>query len=188
MDHYRTYLGGELGKLRNLGDARRFLTRAGGTSLAGLNLRDDPDWLTHAFSSQERTDTYVDGLDDAALIELTECCELRRHNGVAQKLRNWRGVESLDAPVEAIRRRPAESELRSRFARLRFELVAIANDPVVLAADAYCAHVPGDPVGFTRCLATREADGQYRILDGMHRAIQLVRNGERTVPLCVGEA
>jgi hypothetical protein len=187
MDHYRTYLRGELGKLRNLGDARCFLARAGETSVASFNLRADPDWLTHWFSSQERTDAYVDELDDAALIGLTERCEIWRHNGVAQKLRTWRRVESLDAPVEAIRLRDAESALRPRFAQLRFDLVAIANDPVVLAADAYCAHIPGDPVGFPRCLATREPEGRYRILDGMHRAIQLVRNGERTVPLCVGD-
>jgi hypothetical protein len=142
----------------------------------------------HAFSSQERTDTYVDGLGDEALIGLTERCELWRRNGVAQELRTWRTVESLDAPVEAIRLREAESDLRRRFDQLGFELVAIANDSVVLAADAYCAHIPGDPVGYSRCLATRESNGRYRILDGMHRAIQLVRNGERTVPLCVGDA
>jgi hypothetical protein len=188
MDHYRTYLRGELGKLRNLGDARCFLARDGRTSLAAFNLRADPDWLTVAFSSQERTDTFVDGLNDPSLIGLTERCELWRRNGVAQKLRTWRMVESLDAPVEAIQLREAESDLRQRFAQLGFELVAIANDPVVLAADAYCGHMPGDPVGFPRCLATREPGGRYRILDGMHRAIQLVRNGERTVPLCVGDA
>lgn len=187
MDHYRTYLRGELGKLRNLGDARCFLARAGVTSLSAFKLRADPHWLTRGFSTQERTDSYVEGLDDAALIGLTDRCELWRHNGVAQKLRTWRMVEILDAPVAAIRLREAESELRPRFAQLEFELVAIANDPVVLAADAYCAHNPGDPVGFPRCLATGEPDGRYRILDGIHRAIQLVRNGERTVPLCVGD-
>ena len=37
------------------------------------------------------------------------------------------------------------------------------------------------------CLAAEEPGrpGLYRIFDGMHRAIQLVRNGETAVRLCV---
>jgi hypothetical protein len=187
LDHYRTYLRAELGKLLNLGDGRAFLAASG--SLARFGLPGDPTGLAERFSSQHQVDEFVAGLTDDGLVPLTQMCEQWRRNGVADILARSRLSKFTNVPPEQILLRPAETELRERFQSLGWRLVAIAADPLVLASDPYRNHAPGEMVAFPTCLAepVPGAVGEYSMIDGMHRALQLVRNGEPAIPLCVVE-
>lgn len=68
-----------------------------------------------------------------------------------------------------------------------YRLNAIATDSRVLMDPAYRDHNVGEPVKFPVCLARFEPrqPGFYRVVDGRYRSIQVVRNGEREIPLCV---
>lgn len=177
MEHVRLYLRAELGKLRNLGDARCFLARS--------RCRPAPtaEAVVQMFATRRAVDEYVDSLDDAAVSVVAECCSMWRRNGVADLLRGRRLQELVEVPISAVLLRQAEPELRQAFERNLWRLDAIARDPEVLLADAYCGHAPDESVEFRTCLSDPPESGMYRLFDGMHRAIQIARNGEPTIPL-----
>lgn len=177
MDHIRLYLRTELRKLRNLGDARCFLARS--------ECRPAPtaEAVVQMFATRRSVDEYVDSLDDAALNVLADCCSVWRRNGVADLLRGRHVRALIEVPISAILLRQAEPELRKAFERNLWRLDAIARDPEVLLGDAYRGHAAGDFVEFRTCLSDPPESGTYRLIDGMHRAIQMARNGEPTIPL-----
>lgn len=184
MDHYRVYLRAELGKLRNLGDAQSFLAHMPEALLDDIGLADTPGALTTQFADQECVDAFVLGLSDPKLVELTRHCDTWRNNGVSKYLSPHQHTEFVNAPIENVLLRPAEGFLRGPFEQLGWSLSAIAGDQEVLQARPYVGEQPSQPVAFATCLA--EPRGQnYRLIDGMHRAIQLVRNGETEIRLCV---
>jgi hypothetical protein len=140
-----------------------------------------------AFGTQQLVDFYVQDLDPLSLRNLVRCCADWRRNGVARHLEDAKGwhLESVD--VGHVLLRQAEPALGNAFARNAWRLEAISCDADILSADPYSHHAPGDEVSFRICLSDEPIDGDYRLLDGMHRAIQLARNGERTFQLAVIE-
>ena len=140
-----------------------------------------------AFGSQLIVDEYVFGLCDAYLVALTGCCGRWRNNNIANDLSPGQTVETIDVAVGKILLRPAEPRLCSDFARLEWRLVAIAQDPYILEQPEYRDHKPGDFVDVPVCVAKPEPDepGAFRIIDGIHRSIQMARNGNKTIRLCV---
>ena len=179
MEHYRLYLRAELGKLREQGDAAAFLARSicrpAGSVVA----------LAGVFATQALVDAYVHGPGDHELVELVDCCEAWRANGVAAKLRAGRLQGVFEVPTSAILLRQAEPDLGWAFARLGWRLDAIAQDPEVLEADPYRRHAALEPVIFRTCLSDPADGGFYRLFDGMHRAIQMARNEESTISVAV---
>jgi len=179
MEHYRLYLRAELGKLRGPGDAAAFLARSICRPAGSVAA------LAEMFATQARADDYVQGLSDHELVELVDCCEAWRGNGVAAKLRGGRLRGVSEVPISAILLRQAEPELGLAFARLGWRLDAIARAPEVLETDPYRRHDPLEPVIFRTCLSDPADGGFYRLFDGMHRAIQMARNGERAISVAV---
>jgi hypothetical protein len=186
VEQYRTYLRAELGKLGCVDDGRDFLALAS-CCLQAFGLRSDPDWLASAFASQDQVDAYVARLSPQALEELTTCCDRWRNNNIANALSPRQGYDLIDVAVENILLSQAEPALGDLFRRHAYRLGAIASDPELLAAAPYSSHRPREEVRFRRCLARLEpgGTGTYRMFDGMHRAVQMVRNGEAQMPLCV---
>lgn len=185
MNQHQVYLKGELNKLRNRGDAQGFMSKSGcAEGEFGLQLSEV--WLAHRFATQALVDDFVDSLDERALVALTARCGQWRNNGVAAKLQGRR-IEFLSVAVEDILVCQAEPHLGHDFERLGWRLAAVAHDPVVLDDDAYKGKDSSERIDFTWCLARPEPGrpGTYWIFDGVHRAIQMVRNGETHVPLCV---
>jgi hypothetical protein len=186
VDQYRTYLRAELGKLRNAGDGGEFLEKSL-CQLASFDLPGDADRLSHAFADQDLVDAYVRRLDRQALVALTGCCGRWRDNGIAAKLHHGQTVTFVDVPVEAVLLNQAEGYLAAVFKANGDQLIRIARDPIVLGAKAYCDRQPGEVIAFRWCLANREPGpgDLYRVFDGMHRAIQMIRNEDKAIPLCV---
>lgn len=189
MEQYRTYLRAELGKLSDVGDCSE-LVRKAGASLADVDLPADPVALVQRFASQGLVDLFVNALDDRALMDLTACCGQWRDNGIATKLSPTQHPGLHLVPTDRIRLNPAEPSLADDFARLDWELLAIARDEAIATADPYRTWQPGTTIAFGICLADRDPAGadRYRIFDGKHRAIQMVRNGVKSVLLCVVES
>lgn len=186
MDQYRTYLKAELAKLRNIDDGRAFAGKAG-PCLRTFGLAHDTRSWTVMFATQRLVNDYVEGLGSSALVDLTVCCGQWRENRIAEHLSPRQTVEWIQASVADVLLNEAERSLWGAFARLNSELTTIAQDPEVLGTPPYCLLQPGEQVAFPWCLATPEPGrpGVYRVFDGMHRAIQLFRNGEAHIPLCV---
>lgn len=186
VEHYRTYLRAELAKLGNLGDAAAFLA-SGGWPRPHPSLPTSVDDLSRQFEKQGQVDAFVATLNHDDLVELTSCCSRWRNNSVARDLSPRQVTEFVDAPVEAILLNPAEPRLDEAFRRNAWGLVATAHDPEVLDAPEYRRYSAGEPVAFPICLAKPDptTPGAFRVIDGMHRAIQLARNGEERIPLCV---
>jgi hypothetical protein len=184
VEQYRVYLRAELGKLRSHDGAAQFLAHDPMERLANHHLSDSAEALTAKFASQELVDQYVAALQDPLLIQLTDYCGQWRGNGIENMLFRDQTHEFLTVPISTILLSPAEPVLFSVFEENAWRLTVIANDQRVLSSVPYCDHERGEPVSFGRCLARCEGT-QYQIFDGMHRAIQLVRNGEECIPLCV---
>jgi hypothetical protein len=69
---------------------------------------------------------------------------------------------------------------------MSWRLAAISHDERVPRVDAY-RDGPGHSIPARLCLAKPEAVGSdlFRIFDGVHRAVQMVRDHDAEIPLCV---
>lgn len=96
-------------------------------------------------------------------------------------------MEYVRVPTEAILLREAEQRLVPAFRRNSLWLTAVAIDPEVLSAEPHRCCTDNEEVDLRICIARREPGrpGEYRLIDGVHRAIQLYRSGEREIDLCV---
>lgn len=185
MEHYKVYLRAELGKLGNLGDAEQFLERLPHNCLEENGFSLLPQELVEQFALQDQVNAFVAELSDTAMVALTGLCDnCWRRNGVSHKLSPRQESYEIEAPINQLLLSRAEPELHDLFNRNGWRLVDIAQDHEILNSEPYRHHHPGEEVAFKTCLA-EEVGGGYKIFDGIHRAIQLVRNGASHVPLCV---
>jgi hypothetical protein len=69
---------------------------------------------------------------------------------------------------------------------MSWRLAAISHDERVPRVDAY-RDGPGHSIPARLCLAKPEAVGSdlFRIFDGVHRAVQMVRDHDAEIPPCV---
>lgn len=184
---YRVYLRGELGKLRGTGDATDFLAAVDESLLDRCELPKDVTGLSSRFHDQSLVDAFVAELTPDLAAELADRCSRDwRRNPVADKLARGRGWRFESVPVREVFVVRAERALYGLFARHGYRLWEIVQDPVLLTEHAYGDHVAGEDVAYPTLLALR-GDGHYHVFDGVHRAVQLVRNGQTTLDLCVGE-
>jgi hypothetical protein len=109
-----------------------------------------------------------------------------RRNSVADTLARGRAWRFESVPVREVLVVRAERALYELFARHGYRLREIVQDPGLLTEPAYGDHLAGEDVAYPILLALRR-DGYSHVFDGVHRAVQLVRNGETTLDLCVGE-
>lgn len=185
---YQTYLRAELAKLRNAGDAADFLARSG-CAVASLEPQVTVAALMGAFNDQALVDDFVDRLDLAGKRKIAECCQTWRRNGVASKLAAARRATLETVPIEQLLLGGAESkfEYRLLWARNGQRLVAIAADPELGMLPPYRDWLPNQAVEITRCLVEPDSfdSDAYKVIDGIHRAIQLVWNGATALDLCV---
>jgi hypothetical protein len=125
----------------------------------------------------------VSGLSDGDAVTVASVLSLCRNNGVSRDLANGARFELVTVPVEHVLLRPAEPVLRERFEANGWSLVRIACDDRVLRTKPYVDYPTGHGVEYSVLLARAEGE-KYRVIDGMHRAIQLARNGEPALELC----
>jgi hypothetical protein len=142
----------------------------------------DAAGLTVEFASQEKVNGFVDALPDCCLRELTRICSEWRKNNVLHELSSCDVWHDVDAPVELVDLRQAERQLAYLFQHNGFQLVRVTSDPRLWTNKPYCDWEPGREVALKTCLA-KCLGGRYTIFDGVHRAIQMVRNGEGTIPI-----
>jgi hypothetical protein len=188
MNQFQVYLRAELGKLRQWGDACDFLDHVPPATLRTVGLPLHARDLTSRLESQDAVDQFVKSLSGESQKKLAETCSiLWRDNDAYSKLTSSTKWSLNEVAIEAIRLQPAEPCLHPVFLELDFHLPRIATDPRILSHQAYASHKPGHPVDFATCLAKRHQH-TYRLFDGMHRAIQLVRNGKDRIPLCSSDS
>jgi hypothetical protein len=184
MRQFKVYLKAELGKLKHRGDARNFLSAGSPELLEKCGLGIELEALVTQLSSQEKVNNLVAGLSDIALRELTRHMDENcRRNGVFKKLSATDKWFESEVEVSRVLVQQAEPHLKDLWRECNYELMKVAMHPKVIATEPYCANDRSEPIAFRMCLAKRIGD-RYCIFDGVHRAIQLFRNGENTIPLC----
>lgn len=187
MIQFQVYLRAELGKLQHRGDAESFLAGVPSDLVRECGLPPDPDELTQRLPNQDAVDVFVAGLVIGSLLRLAQHCSKEwRKNDVFDKLNGASRWQEEDVPTQAIRLQQAEPCLGDLFRENDYSLLRIAADQRIMSREPYCHHRPGELVCYGTCLARREG-AAFRIFDGMHRAIQLVRNGFGAIRLCYAE-
>lgn len=185
MIQFRVYLHAELGKLRNRGDAANFIRAVPDNVLAKLSLCNEPDGLSNQFLNQDAVSLFVDQLVDEDVRVLVKFCDRNwRKNGVFTKLQEGKRWEIHDVYSGDIDIQQAEPRLCQLFRDHHYNLIAIATDTMLLQEEPYVNRTAAEPVYYPILLAVRQ-NGRHRIFDGIHRAIQLVRNGQDYLQLCV---
>jgi hypothetical protein len=173
---FHTYLRADLGHLRHPENAEQLLLECG--------LPADAAALSRQLHDQAAVDAYVLALSDENARKLARACsEDWRRNDVFEKLQAWSAWSETDVPVGMIELQQAEEALGAVFRENKYVLTRVAADARVLATRPYADHPTGDAVAFPTCLAMKQRS-TYRIFDGIHRAIQLVVNGEQAIRLC----
>jgi hypothetical protein len=161
--------------------------QAGTCHGALVRLPDSGESIAALLGSPEQVATYVKSLSDDDLVALTWCLSSWRKNPVGAQLTRSQKTESREISVRRILLNEAECDLHSAWRRLGGRLTEIAADPEVLAHPEYARRRVGDCIEYPICLAHPVSGGHglYRVVDGVHRAIQLARNGAESLTLCV---
>ncbi len=181
MDQFRVYLRAELGKLADMSQAECCLDHVRHDVLTRCDVPCRPADLVRRFASQELVDQFVQNLSEGCLRELTRTCDMDwRKNNVFVKLSSSDHWEEMDISVDKIVLQQAEPKLGHLFHRNRYELVRVANDAELWRHEPYRSWDLRRPVAFATCLGVLSG-GRYRLFDGIHRAILLVRQGSRTI-------
>jgi hypothetical protein len=181
MIQFQVYLRGELGKLSDRSQADWFLRSVSNEVLKECGLPIVVPELIEALGSQTKVDTFVLSRSADQLTSLTKTCDHDwRHNYVYAKLAKARTWHEADISIESIDVQQAESSLAFLFKRNDFQLSRLVVDPELEQHDPYKASGVGRFVEFRICTALL-IHGRYRLFDGIHRAIQMARNGEHTL-------
>jgi hypothetical protein len=186
VNQFRVFLRAELGKLHDVQEASNFISAVRPPGLLkDLCLSADPAVLTRQLNSQAAVDELVARLSPQLVKTLSKRCgdDWRANPDLYHQLTSSDAWLEQEIEIKSIYLKQAEPDLRDVFAGLDYHLPAIATDAHVLSSIPYCYASPGDPVAYPVCLA-KGSLGTYRIFDGMHRAIQLVRNGQQKIRIC----
>jgi len=189
VNQFRIYLRGELGKLSDRSDAANFIAAVRPSGLlAKVGLGGDPESLSRQLGSRAAVDELVATLPPDVLEPLAQCCGdvCRANPDLYRKLTSSNEWLKQDVPIDSIRLQQAEPRLGEIFAELDYRLTAVAADPRVLSSPPYSCRTARENVDYPVCLAKRHA-GVFYVFDGIHRAIQLVRNGQTHITLCFSE-
>jgi hypothetical protein len=183
MEKLRVYLRGELGKLKNRGDARNFTKAIDEQLLIDLNLGNKVKELQIRFSTQKKVNEFVDGLEEDDLVRLVRQCDKEwRKNEVFKKLTECNRWRRIEINVRDVYVQQAEPHLAEYFEQNDCKLSEIAADQELMSKEPYSRHKPGENVAYPVLLAHQKGS-RIVVFDGVHRAIQLARNGEMTVQL-----
>jgi hypothetical protein len=106
---------------------------------------------------------------------------------LARKLAAARSASLLSSAIDQLLVARAEKKYEYLFARNGWQLARIAADAELKTLAPYSAFARGAEVIEPRCIAeiVPETSGTYRIIDGIHRAIQLAWNDVLMIDLCV---
>jgi hypothetical protein len=186
VDPYRVFLRAELGKLQDPGWAAELLERDLDRVRLAFDLGAEADELRARFATQELVDTFIEARDERERIELALALARLRGSPALDSLADawdWR-MERVWA--EHVHVAQAEPGLAWLWEELEWRLVRIVYDPRLWVSRPYRDWSTRRRVVLPELLAVRWHD-RYWILDGVHRAIQLVRAGENQLSLCVGK-
>jgi hypothetical protein len=184
MEQFRVYLRAELGKLKDKGDARDFINALDPELLRDMGLPSGVAVLQARFACQDAVAEFVGRLTDHHLCEVTRCCDYNwRNNGVYKRLTCAAQWVITEVPAEFVDVQQAERCLGEIFRRHNWKLIEIAHDEDLLNKKPYCLYEAGKPVAYPVLLALQKGN-RFRVFDGIHRAIQLIRNGETVLRLC----
>lgn len=187
MKRFHVYLLPELSKLGNKGDAGYFLSKVNEGNLRRFKISTLIDELIKQFNSKSAIKEYLNKLSKDELISLTELLSKYRENAVYDILTRYSIWEEGEIPISYIYVTQAESKppnLVNIFKKHNFNLLDIKDDPELYKCEPYDSNfTKGRMVEFPLCLAKKINGSKYIIFDGIHRAIQMARNGQRSITL-----
>lgn len=181
---YHVYLRGELGKMRNRGDALSLLSVANHATLNRCGLPRDADGLSLLLPDQRSVRRFVRSIDSTDACILTRVLSEWRGNGVADAFVQAVRWCVTTVPIASVDVNGTEAGLRAIFEAHEGNLLALAADRALLATEPYSLRKPTARVEFPIVLGYRDGD-RWRVFDGIHRAIQLARNEARRLRICV---
>lgn len=181
MKPYKIYLKSELSKLKNKGDFQDFIN---GNPPNFFPFRYYEN-IRRNFYSQNQVDQFVNQLNNEELFELVDHCDKNwRTNNISTDLAKYNNYKIKKVLIENIYVRQAESgKIGDYFKENRYKLDLIVNDVRILSEEPYCNYWVGYKVALKTCLGINKNYG-IKIIDGIHRAIQLCRNGENKISIC----
>lgn len=184
---FKTYLKGELGKLMNLGDAKRCIENIRPEKLESLGLPSTEDRLLEMFQNHSLVNAWVGAQNLNVVRQLTYTLDNDwRHNGVAGQIESVTSWTEETIPVENILVCSAEpgEQYRAIFERNEYGLVRLAQDDELRTLKPYSSYTLGTSVCWPVLLAKPRGEF-WRVFDGVHRAYQMVLNGQQKIRLCV---
>lgn len=188
INPYEIYLVAELSKLKNTGDVSHLLEKVEPNELKTLRIPYNIDLIKQCFSSKNNVESYVKSLTVTEKKQLTQLLSVKwRNNNVYAKIsrfenHQWK-IDRID--IDLIYIGYAEPKLKPLFRKHNMKLTDITNDNELWQNKPYRSwNLNPREVEYLILLAVRQNINEYRVFDGVHRAIGLVKNGNTTLNLC----
>jgi len=190
LEKFYIYLSSELSKLKNEGDAIDFLSKLRNKDLERLHIHTELYKLMNQFKNKNEINNYLKTLNYYEIIPLTNLIsKIWRKNAVYEFLINNSFINKEKIPVEYIYVLQAESNLKHLFKRNNYKLTDLVNDKKLWNHEPYKSNfTKGKEVEYPLLLAEKYSETRYTIYDGIHRAIQMARNGQEYIDLYYTES
>lgn len=174
---YEVYVVGELLRLEKDSYRKKMF------DINNVNIRHVAQTTTKTITKDELKE-FCKGLSFSELRKVTQDLSNFRGNNVFETLNSYLNWKEEKIPVDKIYTSQAERTIKPLFESHNFKLVDITNDKSLFETKPYCKYPRDRKVTYKTLLAVKENDDCYRLIDGVHRAIQLVRQDKKYIQLC----
>lgn len=188
MRKYILYIAPELHKFEELNWTNKFFKQfQDNPCFDEFNLPKDLNEFSQQFSTKEGILGYLNERPEQNVIALSGFLSStwRNNPGLFNKLTSNSNWEDLAVPLQRILVYPAEPSFHDYFEENEYLLCRILEDRRIMDELPYRNYKEGTSVIFKTLLAVQK-DQNYRIFDGVHRAVQLALNGDKELLLHYG--
>lgn len=188
IKRYIVYIAPELQKFNDTNWTNKFFEQfQDNNCFEDFDLPKYPDEFIEQFSTEEGIVDYLKGRPKQSVIRLSTFLSSvwRNNTGLLRKLTSFNNWKDKAVPIEKILVYPAEPSFHDYFEENEYLLCRILEDRRIMDELPYRNYEEGTSVIFKTLLAVQK-DQNYRIFDGVHRAVQLALNGDKELLLHYG--
>jgi hypothetical protein len=188
IEAHKVYLTAELQKFHSTSWSSKFLGEIPPDALRFLSqvgLPIKPEEFSSSLGSHSSISVFLRERSSSEIERLSQILSTFRNNGVHGKItahQVWKTVRNV--PLANVYVYPAEPSLKDLFRRNSWKLLSIVGDHDLWISKPYNQWSREREVEYRICLADNLGNENFKVFDGVHRAIQLAWRAETGIDIC----
>lgn len=182
---FEVYLKAELLKFKKISWAEKFLQEVCNDDIKLFDIPLNAQKISEQFYTIHSVENYLLSQSVLKKEKLVHFLSDWRKNDVYNKIKRYSNFPWIinDVSIKKIILQQTEPELGYIFQKHQFSLEKIIEDSELFKNDPYKNYKANTSLDYSICLAIKRGD-QFKIFDGIHRAILIAKNGQQIITLC----